>query len=146
MKVILLEDVKGTGKKGEMREVSDGFAVNYLFKRKLAKEANASAINELKGKESAKAHHLAEEKAAAEDLKNLLNNKEVVLTAKAGSKGKLFGAVTSKEIAAEINNKFGVQIDKRKMSVNDIKNFGEYKAEIKLYNGIVATITVIVKE
>ncbi|MBR5222723.1 MAG: 50S ribosomal protein L9 [Clostridia bacterium] len=146
MKVVLLQDVKGHGKKGELCNVSDGYARNFLFPKKLAVEADNAALNELKNREEAAAHHKKEEIAAAQNTANALNGKEVVIKAKAGSNGKLFGSVTSKEIAAEIKNKLGIEIDKKKMSVADIKNFGEYTAEIKLYQGIVAKITVKVTE
>ncbi len=146
MKVVLLADVKGHGKKGELCNVSDGYARNFLFPKKLAIEANAAAMNELKNREESKAHHIAEEKKAAEETAAKLNDKKVEIIAKAGASGKLFGAVTAKEIAAEIKNKFGIEVDRRKMQVADIKQFGEYTAEIKLYNGIVAKMQVIVKE
>lgn len=146
MKVVLLQDVKGHGKKGELCNVSDGYARNFLFPKKLAVEADNAALNELKNREEAAAHHKKEEIAAAQSLADTLNGKEIVIKAKAGSNGKLFGSVTSKEIAAEIKNKLGIEIDKKKMSVADIKNFGEYTAEIKLYQGIVAKITVKVTE
>ncbi len=146
MKVVLLADVKGHGKKGELCNVSDGYARNFLFPKKLAIEANAAAMNELKNREEANAHHLAEAKKAAEEIAKKINGKTVTIIAKAGASGKLFGAVTAKEIAAEIKNTFGVDIDRRKMNVADIKQFGEYTAEIKLYTGVSATISVIVKE
>lgn len=146
MKVVLLADVKGHGKKGELCNVSDGYARNFLFPKKLAVEANATAMNELKNREESKAHHIAEEKRMAEETAAKLDGKQVEISAKAGASGKLFGAVTAKEIAAEIKNKFGIDIDRRKMQVADIKQFGEYTAEIKLYTGIAAKIQVIVKE
>ena len=146
MKVVLLSDVKGHGKKGELCNVSDGYARNFLFPKKLAVEADNAALNELKNREQAAAHHKQEEINAANATAKALNGKEVVIKAKAGSNGKLFGSVTSKEIAAEIKNKLDIEIDKKKMSVADIKNFGEYTAEIKLYQGISAKITVKVTE
>ena len=146
MKVVLLSDVKGHGKKGELCNVSDGYARNFLFPKKLAVEADNAALNELKNREQAAAHHKQEEINAANATAKALNGKEVVIKAKAGSNGKLFGSVTSKEIAAEIKNKLGIEINKKKMSVADIKNFGEYTAEIKLYQGISAKITVKVTE
>ena len=146
MKVVLLQDVKGHGKKGELCNVSDGYARNFLFPKKLAVEADNAALNELKNREQAAAHHKQEEINAANATAQALNGKEVIIKAKAGSNGKLFGSVTSKEIAAEIKNKLGIEIDKKKMSVADIKNFGEYTAEIKLYQGISAKITVKVTE
>ena len=146
MKVVLLADVKGHGKKGELCNVSDGYARNFLFPKKLAVEADNAALNELKNREQAAAHHKQEEINAAKATADALNGKEVVIKAKAGSNGKLFGSVTSKEIAAEIKNTLGIEIDKKKMTVADIKNFGEYTAEIKLYQGIVAKINVKVTE
>ena len=146
MKVILLADVKGHGKKGELCNVSDGYARNFLFPKKLAIEADNTALNELKNREEAAAHHKQEEINAAKDLASKLDGKEVVIKAKAGGSGKLFGAVTSKEIVAEIKNSLKVEVDRKKMSVADIKNFGEYTAEIKLYKGITAKLTVKVTE
>ncbi len=146
MKCILLEDVKGHGKKGELCNVSDGYARNYLFPKKLAVEANATAMNELKNREQSKAYKIEEEKKAAKKVAELLDKKDIVITAKAGESGKLFGSVTGKEIAAEIKKKFSVDIDRRKMQVADIKQFGVYTAEIKLYSGISAEVNVIVKE
>ena len=146
MKVVLLQDVKGQGKKGELCNVSDGYARNFLFPKKLAVEADNAALNELKNREEAAAHHKKEEIAAALSFAVTVNGKEFVVKAKAGSNGKLYVSVTSKEIAAEIKNKLGIEIDRKKMSVADIKNFGEYTAEIKLYQGIAAKITVKVTE
>lgn len=146
MKVILLQDVKGHGKKGELCNVSDGYARNFLFPKKLAVEADNTAMNEFKNREEAKAHHKQEEINNANEIAKQLNGKTVTLFAKAGSNGKLFGSVTSKEIAAEIKNSLGIEIDRKKMQVADIKNFGEYTAEIKLYTGISAKITVKVSE
>lgn len=144
MKVVLLADVKGLGKKGELCNASDGYARNFLFPKKLAIEADNSALNELKNREEAAAHHKQEEIKAAKEMASKLEGKTVVVKAKAGSNGRLFGSVTSKEIAAQIKDTLGVEIDRKKMSVADIKNFGEYTAEIKLYQGIVAKLTVSV--
>ena len=146
MKVVLLEDVKGQGKKGDLCQVSDGYARNFLFPKKLAIEADNAALNELKNREQAKAHHKQEEINAANEIAGKLNGKTVQIHTKAGANGRLFGSVTSKEIAAEIEKTFGITVDRKKMSVADIKNFGEYSAEIKLYQGIVATMTVKVSE
>lgn len=146
MKVILLQDVKGHGKKGELCNVSDGYARNFLFPKKLALQADNAALNELKNREQAAAHHKQEEINAAKETAEKLNGKTVTIKAKAGSNGKLFGSVTSKEIASEIASSLGIEIDRKKMSVADIKNFGEYTAEIKLYTGITAKITVKVTE
>ncbi len=146
MKVILLSDVKGHGKKGELCNVSDGYARNFLFPKKLAVEADSTAMNELKNREEAAAHHKKEEMDNAAALAKQLDSKTVVIKAKAGTGGRLFGSVTSKEIAAEIKSVLGIEIDRKKMSVADIKSFGEYTAEIKLYQGISAKLTVKVTE
>ena len=146
MKVVLLADVKGLGKKGELCNASDGYARNFLFPKKLAVEADSSALNELKNREEAAAHHKKEEIDAAKATAEKLNGKTVVIKAKAGSNGRLFGSVTSKEIAATISSDLGITVDRKKMTVADIKNFGDYTAEIKLYQGIVAKLTVSVTE
>ena len=146
MKVILNEDVKGLGKKGELVNASDGYARNFLFPKNLAVEANAAAMNELKNREASKAHHIAAEKADASSAAAKLDGQTVVFHAKSGSNGKLFGSITTKEIAAEINGKFGVSIDKKKVSCADIKSYGEFTAEVKLYNGITAKVTVRVEQ
>lgn len=145
MKVILLADVKGQGKKGELCNVSDGYARNFLFPKNLAVEANAAAMSELKSREDAKAHHIKEEKAAAAATAQKIEGKTITLTAKAGANGKLFGSVTAKEVAAGVKQTLGIEIDRKKLTVNDIKAFGDYSAEIKLYNGISAKFTVTVK-
>lgn len=146
MKVVLLQDVKGHGKKGELCNVSDGYARNFLFPKKLAVEADNAALNDLRNREEAKAHHKKEEINAAKETAAKLEGKTVVIKAKAGSGGRLFGSVTSKEIAAQIKATLGIEIDKKKMNVADIKNFGEYTAEIKLYQGIIAKVNVKVCE
>lgn len=146
MKVILTADVKGHGKKGELCNVSDGYARNFLFPRKLAVEANAAAMNELKNREAAKAHHIEEEKKEASAAAAKLNGKTVTIHAKAGASGKLFGAVTSKEAAEEIEKQLGVAVDRRKVGMSDIKAYGDFEAEIKLYPGISAKLTVKVCE
>ncbi|MBQ3817490.1 MAG: 50S ribosomal protein L9 [Clostridia bacterium] len=146
MKVVLLADVKGHGKKGDLCNVSDGYARNFLLPKKLAVEADNAALSELKTKNEATAHHKQEETDAAKATAALIDGKTVIIKAKAGQGGRLFGSVTSKEIAAEIKNSLGVEIDRKKMSVADIKSFGEYTAEVKLYAGISAKITVKVTE
>lgn len=146
MKVILSADVKGKGKKGELVTVSDGYARNFLFPRNLAVEASSTALNELKNREESKAHHIAEEKDGAAANAAKVDGKTVTIHAKAGASGKLFGAITSKEITAEIKNQLGVEIDRRKMAVKDIKSYGEYSAEIKFYTGISATLKINVEE
>ena len=146
MKVILLADVKAKGKKGDLINVSDGYARNFLFPKNLAREADNAALSEMKSRQAAAEHHKEEEIAAAQALADKLSGKTVTLKAKAGSSGRLFGSITSKEIAEEINRTFSVSIDKKKLSVADIKNFGEYTAEIKLYKGISAKVNVKVEE
>ncbi len=147
MKVILTQDVKGSGKKGQLVEVSDGYAKNFLLKKGLAKEANSQAMNELKNKESAQAHHAEMEKQAALEVKEKLHEKKISIKAKAGTGGRLFGSVTSKEIADSIKENFKVDIDKRKISLgSEIKSFGDYTVEIKLIPGISASVTVSVGE
>jgi len=147
MKVVLLEDVKGNGKKGELINVSDGFARNFLLPRKLAKEANAQAMNELKNEEQAKAHKLEMEIQTAKDAAAKIDGKSVKFTAKAGQGGRIFGSITAKEIAEEIKNQFHVEIDKRKIEIDaDIKAFGTYTCEVKLYSGVSAKIFAVVGE
>ena len=146
MKVILLADVKGKGKKGELCNVSDGYARNFLFPKNLAVEADNAAMSELKSRNESAAHHKQEEIDAANAAAKELNGKTVTMIAKSGSNGRLFGSITSKEIALEVEKQLGVKIDRKKMTVNDIKNLGEYTADIKLYSGISATITVKVTE
>ena len=146
MKVILLADVKAQGKKGDLINVSDGYARNFLFPKNLAVEADTAALSELKSRQAAAEHHKEEEIAAAKELADKLSGKTVTLKAKAGSSGRLFGSITSKEIAEEINRAFSVSIDKKKLTVADIKNFGEYTAEVKLYKGISAKVNVKVEE
>lgn len=146
MKVILLNDIKGKGKKGELVNVSDGYARNFLFPKNLAIEADNAALSELKSRNEASEHHKQEEINAAKSTAEKLNGKTVVLSAKAGANGRLFGSVTSKEISEKIESDLGIKVDKKKMTVADIKNFGEYEAVIKLYPGITATVNVKVTE
>ena len=146
MKVILKQDVKNLGKKGELVNASDGYARNYLFPRGLATEANASAMNDFNNKENAKKYHKQQEIDAAKADAAKLDGKTFKLTAKAGANGKLFGSVTAKDVSAVIKTDLGLDIDKRKISVEDIKQFGTYEAEIKVYQGISATIYVQVSE
>ena len=146
MKVVLLEDVKGLGKKGELVNASDGYVRNYLFPRKLAMEANSQAMSELKNRESAEKHRIETEIAAAKKTAAEIEGKTVKLSAKAGANGKLFGSVTSKDVAVAISEAFNTEIDKKKVVVDDIKMFGTYPVEVKLYNGISANLFVVVGE
>ncbi len=146
MEVILKADVKGLGKKGEKVKASDGYARNFLFPKGLAVEANAQSLTELRNREQANQHKIDVEIAAANESKAKLQGKLVKITAKAGNNGKLFGSVTSKEVAAEITKQYGVSVDKRKISMDDIKTFGSFKIEVKLYTNIIAEMTVMVGE
>ncbi len=146
MDVILKADVKGLGKKGEKVKASDGYARNFLFPKGLAVEANAQSLTELRNREQSNQHKIDVEVAAANDSKAKLQGKVIKITAKAGNNGKLFGSVTSKEVAAEIQKQFAVKVDKRKISMDDIKTFGSFKIEVKLYTNIVAEMTVMVGE
>ena len=147
MKVVLLADVKGSGKKGELVNVSDGYARNFLFPKKLAKEANAQALNELKNAEESKAFKIKQETEAAQASADKINGKSVSILAKAGQGGKLFGSVTAKEIAEAIKKQSGVDVDKRKIDTKgDMKAFGTYECEVKLYSGITATVKAVVTE
>lgn len=147
MKVILKADVKSLGKKGELVNASDGYARNFLLPKNLAVEADASAMNDFKNKENAKAFHKKEEIKAANEVCEKINGSTVKLYAKAGANGKLFGSVTAKDVATQLNSDFGIEIDKRKVSLKeDIKNFGTYEAEVKVYQGITAKIKVYVGE
>ena len=147
MKVILLADVKGTGKKGELHDVSDGYARNFLLPKKLAQPATAQAVGEMKAKQDAAAHRAEVERQNAEALAKKLNAMTVKVHAKAGVGGRLFGAVTTKEIADAMTEQLGTTIDKKKVSIDgDIKAYGEYEAVIKLHAGIAAKTKVIVCE
>ena len=146
MKVILTQDVKNLGKKGEMVNTSDGYARNFLFPRKLAVEANAQAMTELKNREASQNHKIEVEKAAANEAASKINGKTVKITAKAGQNGKLFGSVTAKEIAETVKKQFSIDVDKRKISVDDIKTFGTFPAQAKFYQGITADFFVMVSE
>lgn len=146
MKVILTQDVKGSGKKGELINAADGYARNFLLPKGLAIEANNQAIGELKAKEASKQHRIQVEKEAAMASAKQLEGKTVQLRAKAGAGGKLFGSVTTKEIADAITSQYGIAVDKKKINVGEIKAFGSYTAEVKLYTGISARMTVEVGE
>ena len=141
MKVVLLQDVKGSGKKGELVNVSDGYARNFLLPRNLAKEANSQAMNELKNAEESKQYKIDQQIKQANEAKAKLESKTIVIHAKAGSNGKLFGSITPKEIANEIKQRYGIVVDKRKITITgEIKQYGKYDCEVKLYTGIAAKI------
>ena len=146
MKVVLKQDVKGLGKKGELVNASDGYARNFLFPKKLAVEANAQNMSELKNREQAEKYRIATETAAAKANAEKMSGKTIKITAKAGANGKLFGSVTSKELAEKIADEFGIKVDKKKIVVDDIKQFGTFEFEVKLYTGISAKLFVMVGE
>ena len=146
MKVILLQDVKGKGKKGQMIEVSDGYARNFMLPKKMAIEATPDAVNTMKMNDKATAERIAKEKAAALELSNKLRGMTLVVTAKGGGQGRLFGAVTNAEIAAALD-KQGIKLDKRKIVLSEnIKNVGTYTATCKLGYEINAPLTVKIEE
>ena len=147
MKVILLADIKGKGKKDQVVEVSDGYARNYLFAKKLAIEADAKALNELKGREASKQHKHDVEKAAAQETAKRLETITLVLKRKAGVDNKLYGAITTKEITQQLKQEYNLDVDKKKLSMDaPIKTFGIYKIKTKLFSDVSATITVQVVE
>ena len=147
MKVILQQDVKNLGKKGDLVNASDGYARNFLFPKGLAIEANSSAMNDFNNKEASKKFHKAEEIKAAQADAAKLDGKTFKLTAKAGANGKLFGSVTSKDVSKKIKDELGIDIDKRKIvTKSDIKSFGTFTAEARLFTGIVAQFSVKVEE
>lgn len=147
MKVILLKDVKGSGKKGDVVDVADGYAKNFLLKRGLAVVADTANLNELKGQKDAEQHRIDMQRKEATDIANVLKGKTINAYAKAGEGGKLFGSVTSKEIASLIEQQLKVKVDRKKLTLSeDIKAFGTYEAQAKLFAGITAKLYVNVTE
>ena len=147
MKVILLQDVKGKGKKGQMLEISDGYARNFMLPKKLAIEATADAINTMRMNDKATQERIAREKAAALEISKKLREMTLVVTAKGGGNGRLFGAVTNQEIAVALKAKSGIELDKRKIVIADpIKNVGTYTVTCKLGYEINAPLTVKIEE
>ena len=147
MKVILLQDVKGKGKKGQMLEVSDGYARNFMLPKKLAVEATADAINTMRMNDKAAAEKAAKERAEALEISKQLKELILVVTAKGGGAGRLFGSVTNQEIADALKAKTGITIDKRKIVISDpIKSVGTYTVTCKLGYEISAPLTVKIEE
>ena len=144
MKVILLEDVKAQGKKGELVEVSDGYARNFLFPKKLAKEADAAALNDLKNKEAAKTYREECEKKEAKELAQKLESLQVKLEIQAGAEGRVYGSVTAKDVAEALQKTYGIEIDKRKIEMDSIKACGNYQLTVKVYPGIQAKLALTV--
>ena len=147
MKVLLLADVKGQGKKDQIVEVSDGYARNFLFPKKLAVVADARVLSEAKSKEDAKQYKLKEEKAAAKALAEKLNSLTVTIGASSGGDGRLYGSITSKDIAEKLMQQHKVDIDKRKLVLSEnIKAYGTYNVDVKIYPEINAKLKVVVTE
>ena len=147
MKVLLLADVKGKGKKDQIIEVSDGYARNFLFPKKLAAEADAKAIGDAKNKEAAAARKIELERAAAHELSEKLQGILVKIESKAGADGRLYGSITSSDIADALKAQTGIEIDRRKISLDKpIRAHGKYELDVKLYAGISGKINVIIVE
>ena len=147
MKVILLQDVKGKGKKGQMLEVSDGYARNYMLPRKIAIEATVDAVNTKKMNDKAEAERIAREKAEAMEISKRLREMVLTVTAKGGGAGRLFGSVTNQEIADALKAKTGIALDKRKIVISDpIKTVGTFTINCKLGYEITAPLTVKIEE
>ncbi len=144
MKVILLADVKDVGKKGDVAEVSDGYGKNFLIKKGFAKAATASNVHEAEQKKAAQAFHKAEEVKALKELAATLDGKSVPVKIKVSENGKVFGSVTTLHVS-EALSKLGFDIDKKKIKMDSVKNLGSYPAEIRLMEGVVAKITVVVE-
>ncbi len=141
MKVIFLKDVKGSGKKGEIKEVSDGYANNFLIKQGLAKKVDATALSEHRIQKEANDYHKEQERLAAMEVKKQIDGKNIVLKIKCGDNGKTFGAITSKEIADALGG-YGIKLDKKKIELSEsIKLIGSYKITAKVYPNITATFT-----
>ena len=143
MKVILTADVKGQGKKDQIINVSDGYARNFLFPKKLAVPADAGALNDVKNKEASRQHKLDVEKQNAEEIAKKLQSITVKFVYAAGPDKRLYGSVTAKEIAEALKKDFGIEVDKRKITLSEnIKSFGTFKADVKLFTGVTGKITV----
>jgi len=142
MKVILMADVKGQGKKGDLINASDGYAKNFLLPKGLAKIADKSAINELEGKKSAAAYHKNQEELRAKELAEKLEGKKVTFKAKSGENGKLFGSITAQDVATEIKMQLHLEVDKKKIQLDSIKTLGTTDAIVKIYPGISAKVKV----
>lgn len=141
MKVILKADIKGVGKKDQVINASDGYARNYLFPKNLAVEANNENMAKLKSKNESVAFKKETEKAAAQEVANKINKLSLTMKVKAGENGKIFGGVTAKEIADVLKNDYSIDVDKKKINLNEtIKNLGSFNVEMKLYEGVIANL------
>ena len=147
MKVILLQDVKSQGKKDQIINVSDGYATNFLFPRKLAKPADAQGLNEIKNKQASEAHRVAVETAQAKEIAQKLEGIMLKMPASCGADGKLYGSITSKDIVEALEKDHGIVIDKRKiLSDEPIRTYGAYTREVKLYQNVIGQIHLTVCE
>lgn len=147
MKVILTQDVKAQGKKGQIIEVSDGYAKNFLLKKGLAIEATAQALNDLKGKEAAKQHQIEVDRQNAKDIAQKLTAISVKIKGTAGADGRFYGSITAKDIAQALQEQHGIEIDRRKLQLDaPIKAFGSYSIEIKLYPEVTGKVQLVVAE
>lgn len=144
MKIILTQDIEGKGKKGDLIEVSPGYARNYLLPRNLAQVADEAAIADYENREQSRLYHEEQAQKQAQVVADKIEGKTVKLTAKVGEEGKLFGSVTSKDVADQINKQYKVEVDRRKIEMEDIKATGNYPVEIKLAPEVVANIVVAV--
>lgn len=147
MKVVLLKDIKGTGKKGDIKEVSDGHARNFLFPKGLAREANDSTLREITHQKASQDKRKQEELEQAKALANQINEITLIYKTKAGEAGKLFGSITTKDISELLEKQKGIKVDKKKIVLeHPIKTLGESKVELKIYQGVTATLTLSVIE
>ena len=145
MKVVLLQDVKSQGKKGDLIDVSEGYARNFLFPKKLAVAAGSQVLTEIKSKEEAKEYHTANEIAKAKEIKAQLESKTLSLKKQGGEGDRLYGSVTNKEIQEAIKTNYGIDLDKRKIVLpKAIKDFGEFDVIVKLYTDIQAEIKLVI--
>ncbi|MBQ7380492.1 MAG: 50S ribosomal protein L9 [Clostridia bacterium] len=147
MKVILTQDVKSQGKKDQIIEVSDGYARNFLFPKKLAIPADAKAVNEAKNKEASRLHKIEVEKQQAKELAEKLDSILVKIVSKSGADGRLYGAVTPKDVADALQKDFSIEVDKRKINIPEpIKSYGRFELDVKLYNEVSGKIHLLVTE
>ncbi len=146
MKVYLLKDVKSKGKKGDIINVSDGYARNFLFPQKMAVEVNAKVLSEKKTKDESVAYHKEQELLAAKKVASRLEGQSVELKAKAGNDGRLFGSITAKEIANAVKVKYNVSVDKRKIEAPEIKAFGKFDFKVKIMTGVIANMIASIVE
>lgn len=141
MKVILLKDIKGTGKKDQIIEASDGFARNFLFPKGLAREASATNLNAIENAKAAQKHREDVERAKAEETRKALSGKAIKIVARGAEGGRLYGSVTAQEIADELFKQYGVKVEKRRIDVANIRNAGDFTVSVWLYAGVTAEMT-----